>query len=373
MIPPIATAIIESNPQFASLHKHLTTNLLNPDGSTYAISQSHTSVSQSLHSYLLRIAKEELLRLSLRSVAAASDRNGKTDAFNITREAKESIGTISLILDEAPSLQLSEEDYDLLAPGIDAFHSSLGEVASVASKYLQRQHDLLCKLASAAYPTQDLSSTKHKANTKRFLNKNTSSHLAPSSLSVLLQPLLPTIPNPALHSSLASLADTTLQHASAHRALLTTTITHLERITHGLYARCTKARSAHLSAVAIALAKRIEMVYLQSRNRLYSVDVQEALGNYQSHLQSVEHELEERQRTLRKVLEEFDTVSLDGAGANAGNGQRGMMREVGRRYGEVLRETETVKDEIQKIENDGAAGKKSVIGRTGDIAKIGKG
>jgi len=36
MIPPCDPAILENNPQFKKLYQHLTTELLNPDGSTRA-------------------------------------------------------------------------------------------------------------------------------------------------------------------------------------------------------------------------------------------------------------------------------------------------------------------------------------------------
>jgi len=34
MIPPQSSSTLSSNPKFATLYTHITTNLLNPDGST---------------------------------------------------------------------------------------------------------------------------------------------------------------------------------------------------------------------------------------------------------------------------------------------------------------------------------------------------
>ena len=34
MLPPVEISTLEDNPQFAALYKRLTTNILNPDGST---------------------------------------------------------------------------------------------------------------------------------------------------------------------------------------------------------------------------------------------------------------------------------------------------------------------------------------------------
>jgi diphthamide biosynthesis protein 3 len=364
MIPPIGPSVLASNPQFASLHKHLTSNLLDLDASTHATNESHTSVSRALLPHLLRATREELLRSSLRNIAALSEERRDEDVLKLPPELKELVGTISMLLDEAPSMNLNEDDYDLLGPDIDAFHDMLNEVAGAVAADLERLHDLLCKISSASTsPPRDPSSARCAANSKRSLHKlstNTSSSLLPNSLPTLLHPLLPSVPNPALQSSLTTASDTTLQHASAHRTLLSTTVTHLERTTHGLYARHTKARSAHLSAIATALAKRIEVAYLQSRNRIYRTDVQRALGNYSRHLETVGRELEERERTLRGVLEEYDDVGVDGIGT--GKEQRGPMREVGRRYGKVLWEIEAVKAEIAKLESGTSGEKESEFG-----------
>jgi hypothetical protein len=105
------------------------------------------------------------------------------------------------------------------------------------------------------------------------------------------------------------------------------------------------------------LAKRIEVAYLQSRNRVYRADVQGALRNYSHHLETVGRELEGREGILRGVLEEYDDVGMDGMGVE--KGQRGPMREVGRRYGEVLLEIEAIKMEIAKLES-GASGEKEI-------------
>lgn len=42
MIPPCDPAVLDSNPQFKKLHQHLTSNLLNPDGTTRADDNDRT-------------------------------------------------------------------------------------------------------------------------------------------------------------------------------------------------------------------------------------------------------------------------------------------------------------------------------------------
>lgn len=363
MIPPVSPSMLEANTQFASLHRHLTTHRLNPDASTRGGSEAESPVSGALRRFLLQTAREGLLRSSLRNIAARSQERAEraeNEVGKLSLELRDAVDTISMLLDEAPSTRLSEEDYKLLAPDMDAFCDHSEEVAGVVSNDLQRQHDLLCKIVSA--PTsaaREPSPAKSAANSKRPLHRvaNTTtsttttsssspSSASPESLSTLLQPLLPSIPNPALQSALSSLSKTTLQHATVHRSLLSTSLTQLERTTHGLHARHTKARSAHLSAVATALAKRIQMVYLQRRNMVYKPEVQVALRNYQRHLEEVMVGLEGREEELRAVLKEYDDVGQD---VDDGQGPRGVMREVGRRYGEVLREIELVEKDIARL------------------------
>jgi hypothetical protein len=371
MIPPVPQCILESNPQFASLHRHLTTNLLHPDGSTRASSKAHASVSATVRPYLLRIAKEEILTASLRDVAEEDKQ-----VVQLTPSLREVIATASMILEEAPSANLSAEDHDVLATDIDTFHIKIEDIAVAVSKHLHQQHHLLCKIAAAATaPAQDSTLKSPAAYTNRVTHnilhtRPTITHSSSlSSLPALLDPLLTASSNPALlHSSLRHLSTTALHHSSVHRTLLTTAITHLERTTLGLHARHTKARSAHLSAVASGLAKRIEALFLQSRNRLYSGEVQRALRNYQRHLDAVEDSLEEREAVLRGVCDEFDEVGFDGVeGGNAtdaGNSQRrGLMRELGMRYGEVLGEIEIVKADMERLQTRLGAGNRKGVGR----------
>jgi hypothetical protein len=371
MIPPVAQCILESNPQFASLHRHLTTNLLHPDGSTRASSKAHASVSAALRPHLLRTAKEEILRASLRDVAEEDKQ-----VVQLTPSLREVIATASMILDEAPRAKLSAEDHNVLETDIDTFHNRIGDIAVAVSKHLQQQHYLLCKIAAApTAPAQESTLTSPTAYTKRVTRNTlhtrpTITHSSsPSSLPALLDPLLTASSNPALlHSSLRHLSTTALHHSSVHRTLLTTAITHLERITLGLHARHTKAHSAHLSAVASGLAKRIEALFLQSRNRLYSGEVQRALGNYQRHLDTVEDSLKEREAVLSGVCEEFDEAGLDraegGDATDGGNGQRrGLMRGLGKRYGEVLGEIEIVKADMERLQKGVGAGKRKGVGR----------
>lgn len=113
------------------------------------------------------------------------------------------------------------------------------------------------------------------------------------------------------------------------------------------------------------------MVYLRRRNSLYNRDVQTALGNYQRHLEKVEREVEERERCLKGVLDEFESVGLgldlENGREGEGKGKKGVMREVGRTYGEMLREIERVREEVERLDGQQSrAEKKSGSERVGE-------
>lgn len=359
MIPPFLPSALEVNPQFAALYHHLTTDLLNPDGSTRAVSESQVLASERLRPHRIRSAKEELLRSQLRNVATGSKEREEKDVLGIPADIVGLTGTISMLLDEESSTSLSQDDYDLLQPEVDAFSRSIGTVAATVSKALQSQHDVLCKIASASQP-QLLPSNRAAANSKRKLRHT--ENLSLPSLPSLLVPLLPTVPNRELQSVLAGLAATTTAHSILHRQLLSTTITHAEGIVHGVQTRYTKARAAHLSVVAMGLAKRIQVLCLTARRDIYRPDVQDALRRYAEHLQGLEQQLEERERVCTKEIELYENVGVD----EEGNGQKGIMREVGRRYGELLKAIEGVKREVDRLERgeeNGGTTRKTLEGR----------
>jgi hypothetical protein len=343
MIPPISPSILESNPQFASLYKHLTANLLNPDASTRAICEAQAPVSEARRPHLIRAAKEELLRCRLRNLFAASEDREDKDVLAVPPELRELILTISMLLDEESNTSLDQDDYDLLRPEIDTFHDEVEIIAAAVSKDLQRQHEILCKIASASQ-LQTLPSWKTAANSKRKMK--CSDYLSSPSLPSLLSPLLPAVPSREMQSSFASLAATTSAHTNLHRHLLSTTITHSERVIHGLQTRHLKARSAHLSVAAMGLAKRIQVLYLTGRRDIYRPDVQHAIEIYARYLEGLKQQLEDTERICQEELVFYENVGLE----EGGKGQRWIMKEVGRRYGELLQAVEDVKGEIQKLE-----------------------
>lgn len=361
MIPTIAPSVLEANPQFASLHKHIISNILNHDASTRTNTKAQEQVSQRLHEHLLRVAKEELLRSSLSNVTVESQEKADKNVIRLSPELREWVGTMCMLLEGAPRMTLSEDDYSLLRPDIQAFHDKVNDIVSAVGQNLQYQQNVLCKVAAAvtAFST-GLPSARYPGSSKRLHQStlppsSSAASTSATSLSNLLRPLIsPTTSDPTLQTALLTLSNTTIDHVTTYRTLLNTTITHLERTTHGLETRHLKAYSAHLSAVASGLAARIQVQYLQSRNKLYRPEVQTALGNYQRHLEALETVLEDRESELRGMVEEYEDVGVaDSEVQGEGQRQRGLMREVGRRYGEVLSEVEKVKGQILRLETAG--------------------
>src|SRR5271154_2843205 len=132
MIPPIAPTLLEANPQFAFLYKHVTTQLLNPDASTRSISFSHDPVAKRLRQHHVQVAKHDILRRSLYSFTADE---------SLPSDLVELVLNIATYLSEAPTMNLSREAHDFMVPEVEEFQDNLDTIAPLLSKHIQEQRD----------------------------------------------------------------------------------------------------------------------------------------------------------------------------------------------------------------------------------------
>src|SRR5271170_5818246 len=109
MIPPIAPSVLSTNPEFASLHAHLTTTLLDPDASTRALNATYEPTASRLHTHHVQSAKQHILRRALSSLAASG-------ASNLPPDVQDLLGVAATYLAAAARLPLRASDHDLLAP-----------------------------------------------------------------------------------------------------------------------------------------------------------------------------------------------------------------------------------------------------------------
>jgi diphthamide biosynthesis protein 3 len=317
MIPPIAPTLLEANPQFAFLYKHVTTQLLNPDASTRSISLSHDPVAKRLRQHHVQAAKYDILRRSLYSFTADE---------SLSSELVELALNIATYLSEAPTMNLGPEAHDFMVPEVEEFQDNLDTIAPLLSKHIQEQRDSLLPLTvTSSSPTKPVKSTSSPSLASTLSTRLTSLH-------ALQTQTLPTT-NTALSNTLS-----TLLHA--HTAHLAALIRHLELHTHGTQSRHTHARAAYLSTVAAGLEAKVQTLALQARHAVYTPTVQHALVSYSSHLRDFRERLREREEMVKRELDLYEDVGGDG------------LKECARRYGTVVKEIEVVKGEIARLEGE---------------------
>jgi diphthamide biosynthesis protein 3 len=317
MIPPTDPTLLETNPQFAFLYKHVTTQLLNPDASTRSISTSHNPVAKRLRQHHVQAAKYDILRRSLYSLTVDE---------SLPSELVELVLNIATYLSEAPTMNLSPEAHALMVPEVEEFQDNLHTIAPLLSKDVQEQRDSLLPLTvTSSSPTKPVKSTSSLSLASTLSTRLTSLH-------ALQTQTLP-VTNTALSNTLS-----TLLHA--HTTHLAALIRHLELHTHGTQSRHTHARATYLSTVAAGLEAKVQVLALQARHAVYTPTVQRALVSYSSHLQDFREKLREREEMLKSELDLYEDVGGDG------------LKECARRYGVVAKEIEVVKGEIARLEGE---------------------
>ncbi|KAL9113276.1 MAG: hypothetical protein Q9227_002611 [Pyrenula ochraceoflavens] len=321
MIPPIDPAILSANPAFAKLHEHLTTQLLSPDAQTAATATStaRDEALATLQRCHLQLARKSILIDSLNAIACDGD-NGLDAA------AKERCLLAAALIQRG---SLSENETNLLREDLQQLRTELEEPSSKAvmllSKYLNDQHKALLQVVTSR-PTKSTSALNvHTATLSAKIRELASSVQHQSQI------ILPT--------RQAFLTNSTASLARLYQQLLSLQIQHLERYTHGMGARSTKSQAEYLSTVSAGMAAKAKILLFQTRQDIYTGEVQEALESYAEHLNLIEERLTERETQL---AEELKTYQQQG---------ETRMRECGRRYKSVTKEIEELKAEIERLGN----------------------
>lgn len=135
----------------------------------------------------------------------------------------------------------------------------------------------------------------------------------------------------ALASSMASLHN-------LYRQVLEQCIRILEQTIHGAMARGTKAKAEYLATMAEGMSKKLALQHSQLLQQVYSPEMQAAL---KQRLEKVEGE----SRMLRQKVRQGE-ATLDAYGKEK------AFTEMASEYAEVLKATETVREEIRRLGND---------------------
>ncbi|BCS01238.1 uncharacterized protein AKAW2_51579S [Aspergillus luchuensis] len=352
MIPPCDPVILDNNPQFKRLYTHLTTTLLNPDGSTRAqdAQPARQAVVEEVKACRIRDAKKQIKKQALRRLAFDPD-SGVPD------DCRDPIAIITIYLESSPELlQLDDDSHDaatdaqlLLAPDIDDFYSNLPLLATPLSNVLSTILNDLRAIANAGSSDSagpgSTSTPNEPPRTTRARNRQAMLRsVAQVQLASQLEDRIRALRQiqltelPAARTRMAATASEVL---ATRAAVLERTVMLLERAKHGAMARAAKAKADHLLAVVQGIEGKLNLTKLDILAAIHTPEVVDALQRYYQHLQNTREQLEERRATALEELKDYES-NIDRAG-------RGPMKELARQFGSLIQEVEDVRMEIERL------------------------
>ncbi|KAL2019773.1 hypothetical protein VTK56DRAFT_9217 [Thermocarpiscus australiensis] len=359
MLPPVEDAVLQNNPEFATLYSTLTTTILNPDGSTKIdpAAKERTAVRQELNECRLKAAKQHLLTHAISVANPQSLQTKHVPAPSLTRRTKpqpqqqapasaarlpEPLLDLLLLLPPllTTSSSLSPDSAALLLsnPPFSDFPTLLPQLATLISNTLHSSAVLLARVANPStnpsyvhrsipsLPTQAASLAAAVADRKAELNR--ARLAAATSLTSLLQ-----------------------QQTSVLSQLLRA----LEA-KHGAIARSLEFRATEAALTAQRQQAEAETALWLARRDTYTPEAARALTNYARHLRDAKGRLVEGIRTLRAELEAYGVdAGEDRAGEEESmrEGVKGskekVMREMARVYRDMGRQVEDVRRDLERL------------------------
>ncbi|KAL4771273.1 hypothetical protein BDW60DRAFT_66429 [Aspergillus nidulans var. acristatus] len=350
MIPPCDPTILEHNPLFKRLHRHLTASLLNPDGSTRTTdAQPAREVIMELRGCRMRNAKKQIKKQMLRQLALDPDNE-------LPDECRESLAFVSLYLESSPNQldPISDPrdgvDVDtLLAPDFEQFNAKLPFIIPHFTRALASALHDLRSLANAGDKAA-LSNTSTEGSRSRIQVRCRPRAARQDPLGPQLSERLQKLRHLQL-SELAGartrMAATAAEVLAMRAAILERTVTLLERTKHGAVARATKAKAEHLAAVARGVEGKLKVMRLDALAAIHTPEVNAALSHYCQHLRDTRERLEERRRLVLNELKAYEDVD---SSTIKGPAKPGPIVGIVRQYGFLLRQIEDIKSEIQRLQ-----------------------
>ncbi|KAK6428342.1 hypothetical protein LTR95_015515 [Oleoguttula sp. CCFEE 5521] len=325
MLPPISQNVLTSNPKFEVLYGDLCTNRLNSDGSSVVDEKTRKerdAFDQDLRSASVEAAKRAIVKSELRRVALGSnelpeevckagadllpeDERTATDMW-IAEQLQELVAVLSAQLEG----QVPVEDYDLIEEYVERFKGNPAPVVSILQRNITDDATCIAKVLDPDIPPADipahfetLKSSIATSNTQMAQSRQTIAHQA---------------------SELHALND----------QVLTTSIRLLEQSIHGAVPRATKAQVEYLALVAEGMSKKLAVQHAQVLAPVYGSEAQTALKAKVEAMVSEE-------RKLRREREEMEE--------KLGAYRKGKLEGVARELGEIGRESEKVRGEIERL------------------------
>ncbi|KAK2768490.1 hypothetical protein FQN54_000345 [Arachnomyces sp. PD_36] len=391
MIPPCDPSILSSNPQFKSLHTHLTTAILDSDGCDRAVQarrERKGGVREELRNSQIRYAKMQILKRVVGRVAGGGGDGGN----GLPDELQDLLAVIALYLHhdfdiggdrdqgEANSRKENEEFLELFRPDLDAFRGNIRVVAPAVGAVLGgdvRRLRGLVDVSTGSGSGGGVEATRHQRATatvthRRGQSRSTTGPPATVPVSKLLGERIDALRRTQMEILPDARRDMTVTGAAvlgAQREFMERVVEVLERVKGGGLARAGKVRGEHLARVAEGMEGKVRIVKRETLSSIYTPDTVSALTRYREHLRDTRMRLEEKEKEVMGELRAYESADDAGSGSGSGGGDGGgrsarernrnmgsgpgVMVEIARRYGALVKEVEGVRMEIRRLGGDG--------------------
>ncbi|KAI6900525.1 hypothetical protein KC318_g601 [Hortaea werneckii] len=308
MLPLADTSILGANPKFAALYRDLSSNKLNADATSKLDAKAlkeDESFEKDIQTTQVESAKRLIIQSGLGDLVYRGD--------ELPEELQDLVGITAASL----AGHIGDEDKDIIANELEKFHEYAPRIAEAISKNVQKDATALASLLSPdnAPHVEDLADTIRKV--QETLATSTSQL---SELRISLAQEIPT-----LHE--------------LYREIIQTSIRVLEQTIHGSVARGTKAKADYLAVVAEGMSKKLALQHGQLIQQIYTPEIQGILRDKQDDLDAESLSLKRKVREMDEKLAEYRQ-------------ERGVKQMVGE-YAELLRETERVEREVDRLETGG--------------------
>ncbi|KAM0254662.1 hypothetical protein ACHAQJ_006572 [Trichoderma viride] len=350
MFPPVEQKILQSNPEFAKLHRIITTAILNPDGSTKedAEAKDRAAVQKSLDKHRQKAAKHYLLERAIATatppepkptssastrLSRASERLQQKQSQSSAESTPEALLDLLLILpsflDAVDTLPHDSIALLLSSPPLSDFESMLPDLADLISSNL---HASALGLARLVHPAMNPSYLhRHVASLpKDFSNLNASLSAAEEALKT------------ARIRTMTSLTNL-LQVFSE---CLTCLVRSLEA-KHGVIARSLELRASDISLEAQRAEKLAEQTMWKLRKEVYTPESISALQHYVTHLKDANARVTEQVRNLQVDLEAHEEDSEDEMADS--QDEEGASRDGPRVYKDVGKRVEDARRDMDRL------------------------
>ena len=307
MIPPVASLVLEDNPLFSELRRDLAKSLLGAESATKVVGEENHS--QELLDSTAVLAKEKILKYLLSRHLRNYGDIGAAQIFSF-----------------ALDLQLDSHKTDLIR---DLPASEVNDVVTLLPKLIPDiAEDLDLQV-------DDLEQMLSPVELKSWRTASINISNVPSSVHYRLR-ALQTLETESIPSGRQKLTDAVTEIVSIREDLIALELQHIELHVHGSELRNVKARAEQIKAVSEALRAKVELQAKESECLGGDIEAKEALHNYYDHLLEMKESLVLEQADVQCVLRQYED-------------QGSQMKALALEYGNILEETEHVRDQMQKL------------------------